>query len=111
MLLTKALQKSLPALYSQENTEDPIIRLHMFNPMGQGDWWVTEGSWEGEPTDGNPGEDFIMFGLCDLGFPELGYVSLNEMKSVHLPFGMGIERDLHWVPVPLSTIQEKVSCG
>jgi hypothetical protein len=51
-----------------------------------------------------------MFGLCDLGmgFPELGYVSLNEMKAVRLPFGLGIERDLHWTPKPLSVIEERV---
>ncbi len=37
-----------------------------------------------------------MFGLCDLGCPELGYVSLNEMEAVKGPLGLGIERDLHW---------------
>ena len=35
-----------------------------------------------------------MFGLADLGYPELGSWSLSEMQSVRLPFGMGIERDL-----------------
>lgn len=35
-----------------------------------------------------------MFGLADLGSPELGSWSLSEMQSVRLPFGMGIERDL-----------------
>jgi len=43
------------------------VYVHFFNPCGTGDWWITEGSPEGD--------DFIMFGLCDLGFPELGYVS------------------------------------
>jgi len=39
-----------------------------------------------------------MFGLCDLGMgsPELGYVHLDELKQVKLPFGLKIERDLHW---------------
>ena len=101
-LLTKAVEKSLPPLYSQEDNPDPIVKAHFFNPMGAGDWWITEASHEDE--------DYIMFGLCDLGmgFPELGYVSLNEIKSVRLPFGMGIERDLHWQPMPLSVIKEKV---
>ena len=35
-----------------------------------------------------------MFGLADLGHPELGSWSLGEMASVRLPFGMVIERDL-----------------
>ena len=41
-----------------------------------------------------------MFGLCDLGmgFPELGYVSLQELESVELPFGLKIERDMYFTP-------------
>lgn len=35
-----------------------------------------------------------MFGLADIGYPELGSWSLNELRSIRLPFGMGIERDL-----------------
>ena len=48
----------------------------------------------------------IAFALCDLGMgtPELGYVSLEELKSLKFPlmalkfapFGLPIERDLHW---------------
>jgi hypothetical protein len=101
-LMTKVLEKSLPALYSQEEVEDPIVRAHFFNPAGQGDWWITEGSHEGD--------DYIMFGLCYIFEPELGYVSLNELQAtkVHMAFGvMGIERDLHWAKVPLSEVQRK----
>ena len=36
----------------------------------------------------------IMFGLADIGYPELGSWSLEELRRVRLPFGMGIERDL-----------------
>lgn len=35
-----------------------------------------------------------MFGLADLGYPELGSFSLLEITSVRQPFGMGIERDM-----------------
>jgi len=100
-LLTKTLQKQLPALYSQETVEDAIVRAHFFNPSGQGDWWITEGSVEGD--------DYIMFGLCDLGDPELGYVSINEMQDVRGPFGLGIERDKFWTCKPLSAVQERIA--
>tara|TARA_R100000687_G_C6409539_1_gene145774 strand:- start:135 stop:323 length:189 start_codon:yes stop_codon:yes gene_type:complete len=33
---------------------------------------------------------------CDLGYPELGSVSIRELESVRGPFGLGIERDRHW---------------
>jgi len=100
-LLTKAVEKSLPPLYSQEHNPDPIAKAHFFNPCGAGDWWITEA--------GHEGDDYLMFGLCDIGmgYQELGYVSLNELKSIHTkPFGLGIERDMHWTPKPLSEIRK-----
>jgi len=41
-----------------------------------------------------------MFGLCDLGFPELGYVSLDELESVGV-----VERDLYWEPKSLCEVR------
>ena len=40
----------------------------------------------------------LAFGLCDLGLgcPELGYVSLTELRSVRGKLGLPIERDLHF---------------
>ena len=91
----------LPPLYAQEMAGDhAIVHLHLFNPCGIGDWWITEGSREGD--------DFIMFGLCDLGFPELGYASLNELLAVQGPLGLGIERDLHWKPKTLREVREEL---
>ena len=97
-MLRDDLAALLPPLYSQEALgEDAVVLVHFFNPCGTGDWWITEGSPEGD--------DFVMFGLCDLGFPELGYVSLNELQAVLGPLGLGIERDLHWTPRPLREVR------
>lgn len=78
------------------NTEDfkPVVKF--FNPMGAATWLISEIADEGEDMDGN--RDLILFGLCDLGmgFPEMGNVSLNELKNLNLRFGLGIERDLHF---------------
>lgn len=60
----------------------PVTKL--FNPCGTGTWLLTELDPE-NPT--------IAFGLCDLGYPELGSVCLAELASVRLPFGLKIERD------------------
>ena len=67
-------------------SDKPYLKL--FNPTGRGTWLIT--SIEGD----------FMFGLCDLGmgFPELGYVSLMELQSLDLPFGLSIERDMHFEP-------------
>jgi hypothetical protein len=89
-LLTKALQKEIPALYATEATklEDKEFICKFFNPCGAGTWYVIEG----EEKEG----DFIFFGLVDLHEQEFGYFSLNELQSIRLPFGLTIERDLHF---------------
>ena len=46
----------------------------------------------------NPADETTCFGLCDLGlgFPELGYVSLAELKTVRGRLGLPVERDPHF---------------
>lgn len=57
--------------------------------MGNANWLLTEI---------DPEEPDLAFGLCDLGmgFPELGSVSITELTSIAGPFGLKIERDLHF---------------
>lgn len=68
-----------------ENDYEPVVKL--FNPMGSGTWLITECD-----------NDGLAFGLCDMGYPELGYISLEEVFSVRLPGGLTIEQDLHFKP-------------
>ena len=51
------------------------------------------------PTEIDPDEPDLAFGLCDLGlgFPELGSVSLAELATVRGRLGLPVERDLHFV--------------
>ncbi|AMG74904.1 DUF2958 domain-containing protein [Sphingopyxis granuli] len=67
---------------------DPVPLVKFFNPCGAATWLATE----------LQEDDDTLFGLADLGFgtPELGYFSLSEIASVRLPFGLCIERDLHF---------------
>ena len=48
-MLRDDLGALLPPLCSQEaSAEDAIVYVHFFNPCGVGDWWITEGSAEGD---------------------------------------------------------------
>jgi hypothetical protein len=83
ILLTDELRAQLLANGRQRDTDHvPVVKF--FNPLGAGVWLATELDADGD----------ILFGLADLGQPELGYFSLEEMASVRLPFGLGIERDI-----------------
>jgi len=96
-LLTKEILDKLPKLYSQENNPDPTVVCKFFDPCGSWTWFIIEG----EQKD----DDFLMFGLVKGFEEELGYVSMNELASVKNKFGLGIERDMHWTPVPLSKVK------
>lgn len=100
-LLTKELKKQIPALYSTESIplKEKIAVAKFFNPMGAGTWYVIEGQEE----DG----DFIFFGLVDLHEQEFGYFSLNELQSIRLPFGLKIERDIHFSQEKIANLWEK----
>ena len=93
-LLTKEIERKLPALYANEDVEDPIAILKLFTPDSSWTWYATEY----DP------EERMFFGLVDGLERELGYFSLDELESVRGPLGLPIERDMYWSPRPLSTI-------
>ena len=63
----------------------PVVKL--FTPWAGATWLLSELS---------PNDPDIAFGLCDLGHgtPELGYVSLTELRNLRGPGGLTVERDL-----------------
>jgi hypothetical protein len=83
ILLTDDLRERLLA-NGLERGADHVPVVKFFNPLGEGVWLATELDADGD----------TLFGLADLGFPELGSFSLEELTSIVLPFGMGIERDI-----------------
>lgn len=97
-LLTKEIEKTLPALYSQDNVADPICSLKFFTPDSSFTWFILEG---GEQEDGN----WLFFSkvvshLCPEG--ELGYVLLSQLEEVRGSLGLPVERDLWWQAKVLS---------
>lgn len=87
-LLTKEIERKLLSNKFEDPKNKPYLKL--FNPCGPATWLLSE----------YYPDEKIFFGICDLGFgsPELGYVSLEEIESVNLPFGMKIERDAYYEP-------------
>lgn len=101
MTLTKANRAALPPLYSQDGKGmDAIAHVKLFG-SGRWTWYVTE--FDGEDTMFG----YVLSGLgqdCD----ELGYFSLAELESLSFPpFGLPIERDLHFTPCTLRECEER----
>ncbi len=93
-LMPTELKASVPALCSQEEVADPIVRAKYFTPWSNWTWYVLE----------YDGED-LCFGLVDGFERELGYFSLSELSAIRGPGGLRIERDLYFDPTPLSTVR------
>ena len=89
-LLTEEIVRQLPGLYDSEETPvgDKLIYAHYFTASA--DWHICE-------MDHETGE---MFGRCDLGlgFPEWGYVSIQDLAELKGQFGLPVERDLDFKP-------------
>jgi hypothetical protein len=96
ILLTDNLRQRLLA-NGLERGADHVPVVKFFNPLGEGVWLATELDVDGD----------TLFGLADLGSPELGSFSLEELTSIVLPFGMEIERDILFTgDFPISTWAE-----
>ncbi len=88
------VRKQLPALYSTEHEPDPLMRVKFFTPDSGWTWYASEFD----------GED-IFFGYVVGLDQELGYFSLSELQAATGPFGLHIERDIHFEPTCLSEIR------
>ena len=83
ILLTRTQRAQLLANGRQSDVDHvPVVKF--YNPFGAGVWLATELDENGD----------IMFGLADIGYPELGSWGFGELEAIRLPFGMGIERDV-----------------
>ena len=86
-------RKRLPKLGGTEGQQDPVVQVKFFTPWSDWTWYALE--FDGSDT---------FFGWV-VGFEkELGYFSLQELEGVRGPWGLRIERDIHFEPTPLSKV-------
>ena len=98
-LLTKAIEKSLPALYATEKIpqKDKIIKVKFFSPYSNMTWYGVEY----DPIER------VFFGWIHGQSKEWGYFSLAELESAtamngKLPL---VERDLYFTPCKVSELK------
>ena len=94
-LIPQEIKELIPKLYETEKQNDPIAYVKLF--LDGWTWYITELS-----IDNN-----ICFGYVISPFEsELGYFSLNEIKSIKGSLGLSVERDILFKPTKLSTIKK-----
>ena len=94
-LIPQEIKNKIPKLYETEKQNDPIVYIKLF--LDGWTWYITELS-----IDNN-----ICFGYVISPFEsELGYFSLNEIKSIKGTLGLSVERDLSFKPTALAIIRK-----
>jgi len=90
-LVTKEIERKLPALYSTEKTpeREKKIVAKFFSLRSDWTWYAVEGQRQ-------PDGDIVFYGLVNGFDREYGYFTLRELESVRF-FGIpGIERDMYF---------------
>jgi len=90
-MLTKEIQKKLPALYATENLplEDHVLQVKFFDPYGSWTWYGCEY----DPKERR------FFGYVEGQEKEWGYFSLAELEELKFCGFPRIERDLYFKPI------------
>ena len=103
-LITKAIEKAFEKQgdTSAMSASEIKIVMKLFNPVGAGTWYIYE------REQGNPDIMWCFANLGDPDFAECGTVSLSELESLRLPFGLKIERDMHFDPLSI-TLEEVIT--
>jgi hypothetical protein len=79
-------------------TDQLMVIVKFFTPDANWTWYAVSAYQDPDS------KDVQFFGLVDGFAKELGYFWLYELESVRGPFGLPIERDIYWTPVPLSNL-------
>jgi hypothetical protein len=100
LLLTKQNRKDLPPLYSHDEAGAEMQAVvKFFHPMSSWRWYA--GEFDGQD---------IFNGVVSGHFVEYGCFSLSELQNVVI-LGMGIERDRHFAPRPMTEVYEALWKG
>jgi hypothetical protein len=103
-LITKTLEKRFLQVGDQKNEENPLIIAKFFSPVGGATWYASEYDPEtkiafGYVKDLVPSKNGM--------FDEWGSFSIDELQSVQLPFGLYIERDIHFSEIRFNELMQK----
>lgn len=98
-LLTAEIAQRLPKHDDVVSLDHAVVQCKFFVPGTLHRWYVLTG----EPTkDGN--WNFLGYATCDSDGGEFGGFTLSELESIEGPFGVRVERDLYFEPVPISSV-------
>jgi len=105
-LITKAIEKKLPAFYATEEValQEKNLVVKFFTPDAQWTWYGVEYDKKSETFFGYA----IGNTYCGdfAGGGEWGYFSIDELKKAKGQFGLGVERDMSFRETKFKNLKE-----
>ena len=99
-LLTKEITEKAQKQFGKGSDLDgQMIVAKFFNPVGSWTWYL---------MNLDKDKDYA-WGIVDGDAVEMGSFSIKELQSVELPFGLGIERDKYFEPMPASELWKELN--
>lgn len=100
-LLTKEIKAKAEKQYAFGNDwEKQKIVAKFFDPCGSWTWYLMNI----DPSDGD-----YCWGIVKGFEVECGSFSLSELQNYRGKFGLGIERDLYFDPIPVKDLWDKLT--
>ena len=101
-LLPRRIGKLIPSIEKVLNTpeDERTVYLHFYNPVGEGDWYVLGGD--------RSKRGWLFFGLIFFSKSRTGYFSSEELKNKSIPFGLSIEIEESFTPIPLKELSQAI---
>ena len=98
-LLTKEITEKATKQYDKGSDMEQMIVAKFFNPVGSWSWYLM-----------NLGEDKdYAWGIVDGNAVEMGSWLMSDLQNKKLPFGLGIERDTSFQPIPASELWKELN--
>lgn len=101
-LMTKEISKEAQQQYPLGSDMDQMIVAKFFDPQGSWTWYL---------MNQDPDDPDYLWGIVRGFEVEMGSFSLSELQTFKGKFGLGIERDLYFIPIRAKELWEKLNRG
>ena len=101
LLTAKIINKACKQYQMGAELEGQTIVAKFFDPCGSWVWYLM-----------NLDDDLdYAWGIVNGLALEMGSFSINELQGIERPFGLGIERDRYFKPIPAKECWDRLSNG
>ena len=100
-LMTKAIREQAEKQYDEGSDMEQNVVAKYFDPMGDWKWFLMN----------KKKDDSYCWAIVKGHEVEMGSFSIDELESIKLPFGLGIERDTLFEPMKAKDVWEQLNKG